>query len=61
MIARFDGIEVGYQDGVLQGHVLETEQQVFALSQIWENVRSLALPQAASASLLTKVAEQWAS
>jgi transcriptional regulator with XRE-family HTH domain len=61
MIARFDGTEVGYQDGILQGHVIERDDQVSALSQIWENVRSLALPQAASVSLVSQMAEQWDS
>lgn len=61
MIARVDGIEIGYQDGVLQGHVLESEDQVAALCQIWEDVRSLALPQAASVSLISEVAAQWGS
>lgn len=61
MIARFDGIEVGYQDGILQGRVLESDDEVSALSRIWEQVRSVALPQAASVSLVSKVAEQWDS
>jgi hypothetical protein len=59
MIAKFDGIEVAFQDGTITGHVLEDRDQVSAFSRVWENIRALALPRAASIELIAKVAEQW--
>lgn len=61
MIARFDGTEVAYQDGTLKGHVFEDVEQVSAMSQIWENVRAVALPRAASIELIAKAVERWRS
>ncbi|MEV5705350.1 DUF5753 domain-containing protein [Actinoallomurus sp. NPDC052274] len=59
MIARFDGMEVAYQDGTLKGHVFEDVDQVSAMSQVWENIRAVALPQAASVELIAKAVERW--
>jgi transcriptional regulator with XRE-family HTH domain len=61
MIAKFDGIEVAFQDGTVTGYVLEDRDQVSAFSRVWENIRAAALPQAASIELIAKVAEQWKS
>jgi hypothetical protein len=61
MIAKFDGTEVGFADDTLKGQVIEEHDQVSTLSRAWENIRALALPQAASIELIAKVAEQWKS
>lgn len=61
MIAKFDGMEVGYQDGVLRGEVLESQDDVYALSRTWMNIHKTALTEAASAELIARVAEEWTS
>jgi transcriptional regulator with XRE-family HTH domain len=61
MIAKFDGIEVAFQDGTITGHVLEDRDQVSVLARMWENIRAAALPQAASIELIAKVAHEWKS
>ena len=59
MIAKVDGTEVAYQDGTLKGRVLEDIEQVAAVSQVWENVRAVALPKVASIELVVKALERW--
>jgi transcriptional regulator with XRE-family HTH domain len=61
MVARFDGTELAFQDGIVTGHVLEDLAEVSLLSRIWETIRSAALPQPESLNLIAKVAEQWKS
>jgi hypothetical protein len=61
MIAKFDGIEIAFQDGTITGHVLEDRDQVSALTRVWENIHAVALPQAASIELIAKVVEEWKS
>jgi transcriptional regulator with XRE-family HTH domain len=59
LLARFDGMEVAFQDGILTGHVIEDRDQVSTLSRIWQDISATALTQATSLELLKKAAEQW--
>jgi transcriptional regulator with XRE-family HTH domain len=61
MIAKFDGVEIAFQDGTITGHVLEDREQVSELARMWENIHAAALPQVASIELIAKVAEEWKS
>jgi transcriptional regulator with XRE-family HTH domain len=59
MIAKFDGIEIAYQDGALSGHVLEGRDELSAIGRMWEDIRGAAISQAASIDLMEREIGKW--
>jgi transcriptional regulator with XRE-family HTH domain len=59
MIAKVDGIEFAFQDGAWNGQVLEDQEEVSALSRIWQGIRAAALPQDATINRIAAAAQAW--
>ncbi|MCD0452225.1 helix-turn-helix domain-containing protein [Actinocorallia sp. API 0066] len=61
MIARFEGQDVVYQDGVWRGQVFGDQRDVQEFPRIWANAQSMALPKNTSLQIIEKAAQQWIS
>lgn len=59
MIAKANGAEIAFQDGIWTGHVLKDDVAISALSSKWQHIQSKALTAEASLDLLKKEAEKW--
>ncbi len=58
IVADFDGAAtMAYQDAASSGQIIEDAADVAGLALTWDTLRLDALPRAASASLITSVAE----
>ena len=59
VIATFDGSEVAYVEGQLQGRVLERREDLLSITRIWETLRGEALSKRRSRELILEVADSW--
>lgn len=61
MIATFDKGEVAYVDNQLRGEVVEQQEEVATLRELFERFRADALSRQASIDLIRRVADQWSA
>jgi hypothetical protein len=60
VIAEFaDSPLVAYQDTPVQGQIVDRPDEVASLMSLWDTVKSVALPVAASLELIEEVAKTW--
>jgi hypothetical protein len=60
VIAEFaDSPLVAYQDTALQGQIVDRPEEVASLLSLWDTIKSVALPVAASLQLIEEVAKLW--
>jgi transcriptional regulator with XRE-family HTH domain len=58
VVADFDdGPPVAYQDTAVQGMIIDDAEKIEALMELWDTVKSVALPRAASLELIEKAAK----
>ncbi|HEY1920513.1 MAG TPA: helix-turn-helix transcriptional regulator [Streptosporangiaceae bacterium] len=58
VVADFDdGPSVAYQDTAVQGVIIDDAEQIEALMELWDTIKSAALPWAASLELIEEVAK----
>jgi transcriptional regulator with XRE-family HTH domain len=50
---------VAYQDAAVQGQVVDSADDVASLMVLWDTIKSVALPVAASVELIEEVAKSW--
>ena len=60
IVAEFrDHASVAYQDTAVQGQIVDSADDVASLMVLWDTVKSVALPAAASLELIEEVAKSW--
>jgi hypothetical protein len=59
VIARLNGREMAFQDGIWSGQILEGNVEVSTLAKIWQHILAKALTDEASIELLERVADSW--
>lgn len=59
IIAKLDGAEIAYQDGIWRGQVLKDDVAVSALRNKWQHIQSKTLTAEESLDLLKREAEKW--
>jgi transcriptional regulator with XRE-family HTH domain len=58
VVADFDdGPPVAYQDTAVQGMIIDDSEQIEGLMELWDTVKSVALPRAASLELIEEAAK----